>query len=365
MRRAVGLGLVGLLTLLWWAGPAGATVPEGPRLAFVELGSQPERLALKSVDAVGGKPLRLAGGTGETVPSPELFESPSWSSDGERMAFTGLGRIVEQHGIKTRRSRIYLVSAEGGALTAVPGTRDGSQPVLSPDGRSLAFTRFKEERHRAYPGERRRSHRSASTWIVDLATGATHRITPWGRDIATEPTSFSPDGSKLLTVRRREEQSESEIVLMNADGSDPVALAQDATDAVFSPDGSRLAYLRLEARGATRDAHGGSARAKPYTTTDLFTMRPDGSDRRRLTDTPGSLEVWPSWDPSGQRLAVTRFSESRVKGFDALLGAGDSVVELNADGSCPTVVLQADRRSALYGAAWQPGPSRGAGAISC
>jgi len=46
------------------------------------------------------------------------------------------------------------------------------------------------------------------------------------------------------------------------------------------------------------------------------------------------------------------------------LFAGDSIMEINADGSCRTKVLSVPKVT-LFGATWQPGPGREAGPIAC
>jgi Tol biopolymer transport system component len=133
------------------------------------------------------------------------------------------------------------------------------------------------------------------------------------------------------------------------DGSGTDVLAAGATDGVYSPDGSRLALLRL-------GRHRGAG------TTDLFVMDADGSHASRLTSTPGRLELWPSWDPSGRRLA---YAQLRAGGGErALIGFGDSVSEINADGTCRTPIL-ASPQLAFYGPTWQPGAGREAGPIAC
>ena len=47
-----------------------------------------------------------------------------------------------------------------------------------------------------------------------------------------------------------------------------------------------------------------------------------------------------------------------------LFGFGDTIVQINADGSCRAEVLSSPR-AAYFGAAWQPGPGREAGPIGC
>ena len=137
-------------------------------------------------------------------------------------------------------------------------------------------------------------------------------------------------------------------------------LARGSTDGVYSPDGSEIAFLR------THDRRYGSRRSGETgieTTTDLYAMRSDGSHVRRLTRTPLGVELWPSWDPSGERLAYTRFQGGgSLEGF---IGFGDAVLQINADGSCGSPILAGRRGVAYYGASWQPGAGRGAGRIAC
>jgi Tol biopolymer transport system component len=91
-------------------------------------------------------------------------------------------------------------------------------------------------------------------------------------------------------------------------------------------------------------------------------MPVDGSASRRLTDTAKEIEVAPSWDPSGSRLAFIQLGNPFTNaGF---LDIGSAVMEVNADGTCPTKILAA-RHTIYFGAAWRPGPGRAAGQITC
>ncbi len=57
---------------------------------------------------------------------------PRWSPDGKRIAFTGATR--------DQLAKIYLVSAEGGALQQlIPGEGEAADPQWSPDGNRLLF----------------------------------------------------------------------------------------------------------------------------------------------------------------------------------------------------------------------------------
>jgi hypothetical protein len=47
-----------------------------------------------------------------------------------------------------------------------------------------------------------------------------------------------------------------------------------------------------------------------------------------------------------------------------VFGFGDAVMEINADGSCPTKILSAPG-VAFLSPVWQPGPGREAGPIVC
>jgi Tol biopolymer transport system component len=323
-----------------------ASAPEGPRLAVVEFGSRPDRLLLNSVDQAGGEPLRLAGGGKRVRPLPMFFDTPSWSGDGGSIAFVGIGgKVAGSNGFAIQGTQIYVVGADGSGLRPVPGTTESAGPVFSPNGQTIAFTRIRERKRKTRHGGERTTYRSFSVWLVDLAGGGSTRLTPWRNGLLMSPSSFSPDGSTLAISRQKSEHADVEVVAMRLDGGGSTVIARRATQGVYSPDGTKLAFLRVDGNGRS----------------DLFTTNADGTDRRRLTRTPKGLELWPSWDPSGRRLVVTRLTGGTER---ALLGLGDAVIEMNADGSCPRTVLR-DRDIAFFGATWQPGPGHEAEPIGC
>jgi Tol biopolymer transport system component len=282
---------------------------------------------------------------------PFVFSAPSWAADGSRVAFTGLAH--RRNGVAVD---VYLASPDGAGIAKVPGSRMGLDPVLSPDGRTLAFARIKRwvrDRHGKHP----RIFRSVSIWLTGIDGRGTRQLTPWRSDLFQYPASFSPDGS-ALAITRNFKETEHLALVMPLNGAPSTVLAHNAGEPVYSPDGTHLALITV---GKSRTI-GGPHGTTTYAPTELAVANADGSDLHRLTNTPRRLELQPSWDPSGQRLVYT---EMKAGGNEAdFFGIGDSLMEVNADGSCSTRVLS-EPRATLFGATWQPGPGREAGPISC
>lgn len=352
MRRVIRRALAaGVLAILLTAGMATAAAPSGPRLAVVKLSKS--GLELLNVNPSGGQALRLAGGGRNARPFVEFFSTVSWTADGAGVAFTGIAGFSKGDDPEPIR-KVFIANADGSGLRVVRGSNGGTGPVLSPDGRTVAFTRaIQLEPPATFGGKRyEEGFEGSSIWTVDLVTGAKRQLTPWvGRGSYTA-SSFSPDGSTLLATHEGELLSEPEPVALAIDGSGSRRIFEDGGSAVYSPDGTRIAFLRRTMR--SEENREGS--------TDLYVVSSDGTGLRRLTRTPGRNELYPSWDPSGERLAYVRFSAAETEG--AAFGVGDALMQINADGTCQTKVASSPR-AAFYAPAWQPGPDRAAGRIQC
>jgi len=163
----------------------------------------------------------------------------------------------------------------------------------------------------AYPGS---DGRIAFQSGRDVAAGEIYTITPGGS--ATRLTNsngnadpvYSPDGSRIAFV-----SSDNQISVMNADGTDARPVTKGNTpkrSPTWSPDGTRIAFV-----SNSFDVDG-------QTDLEIWSINVDGSGRTQLTDN-SFPDTKPAWSPGGGRIA---FVSAR---------AGDTntnVYVMNADG---------------------------------
>jgi Tol biopolymer transport system component len=136
-----------------------------------------------------------------------------------------------------------------------------------------------------------------------------------------------------------------EIWLMRVDGSDrrrltevepPQNDAAGSAGPAWSPDGTQIVF----------GAQIGTLAEDPRTR-EIYVMRADGTDRRRLTtneDADGS----PSWSPDGKRIAFTRIA---YQGTDV---ASSGVFVMDAVGGNEVRMTQAAWPSLDFSPAWSP-----------
>jgi Tol biopolymer transport system component len=132
-------------------------------------------------------------------------------------------------------------------------------------------------------------------YAVDPDTGEERELSDGVRDYGSD---WSPDGTKI--VYDSEDGGGYGIVIANADGSDPVRIA-DGESPTWSPDGARIAYV-----------HEGQ----------IWIANVDGSEAHPITDGPDatgqtvSFEAgydWnPDWSPDGQAIVYTRVVSERL-----------------------------------------------------
>jgi TolB protein len=161
---------------------------------------------------------------------------------------------------------------------------------------------------------------SKTIWVIDVDGSNAHPLLS-GR--AVEP-SWSPrdDLISFASVLRGAPQpvEETNVFTVRPDGSGIRRLTDNpyACNTSFSPNGRAIAYV------AVTDS--------PF---DIWTMRPDGSDKTRLTGGP-EFDFYPHWSPNAKRIAFGRDPDADPHWSPVFVagGPGPSAIWLmNADGS--------------------------------
>lgn len=128
-----------------------------------------------------------------------------------------------------------------------------SKPSASPDGRMIAFTSDRDGQSRI--------------WIKQLLGGGEEPLTE-GPD--TDP-HFSPDGDSVLFLRN--ENNVLSVFRQSLIGGQARKLVQNATEATWSPDGQRIAFVRSKTVEGRRTGRLGTADAQRGEETVLSTLR--------------------------------------------------------------------------------------------
>lgn len=231
------------------AAGAPALSPDGRSVAF--------STDVVSVATLDGTDLRtIRAGPGMTA------TEPAWASDGRRVAFiegTSSGGVGDE--------RLAIVDLASGSVSVLSVLPSGDRPGWSPDGTGIVYGN----------GD------NGGLAVVTLAGGAIRRLTSDDDGFA----SFSPDGRRLVFERGDPPDASGNqvhhIMVSQADGTGVRQLTFGAADdeyPAWSPDGSWIAFARL-------DSHGGWA---------LWRVSVEGSAPVRIT--PGSAaDLYPTWGP--------------------------------------------------------------------
>jgi len=221
--------------------------PDGTHIAYLHYASE-SVYGVWLVDTAGAAPHQI-------LPGARMYLD--WSPDGTQLAFGAGG--------------IFSVHVSGGPPRAI--VAHGSVPRWSPGGNELAFQSFD-------------TTGVGSIELVAQDGSGLRVLAPPDTESWSEP-DWSPDGTRLVHIRRLGPYGQSDLFVMDTTGHAAVRLTSDGQEdrgPVWSPDGQWIAW-----------SVGTFA-----PTNDLWIMRSDGTGARMLT-TGGDL----SWSPDSRQIVYT------------------------------------------------------------
>jgi eukaryotic-like serine/threonine-protein kinase len=190
-----------------------------------------------------------------------------------------------------------------------------SSPAVSPDGRTIAFTSDRDGQPRI--------------WLKQVTGEGEAPLTSGPDDFPR----FSPDGTQILLSRP--DGASTSLYRAAVLGGEARRVVEGAVEGDWSPDGKRIAFLRLTSE-------------QGQTVTVVAVAQADGSDEHEVAKVPGGMRA-PRWSPDGRQIALVP-----VPGA-LLAGAQQGVVVVGVDDGAVRTVPSPDARRNISAAAWTAG----------
>lgn len=218
--------------------------PDGTRIAFASRRGGAFDIYVMNADGTGTRRL---------TSTKESDSHPTWSSDGNQIAFVrgGLGDI-------------YVMNADGSDARRISDPlAEETDPAWSPDGEWIAYVR----RTPGTPVQ--------EVWLVRPDGSERHALTSQGAKTFTP--AWSPDSTRIVFTSNKDSEV-FELYTIGVDGKavrSVTPTAGDMFEPSWSPDGTKIGYQE-----------GGA----------IFTVELGGGDVEKLTDNEDN-DSSPTWNP--------------------------------------------------------------------
>ena len=331
MTRRMGcLGVVALMMLAACGSGGGAAAPTTSIApTTVDPRREPWIVFEGPIPGAVGNVLVRPDGSGSHPATPDVLlpkdgwqVHPDWSPDGQQLAFAADDADNTGTGEDVITRDIWVAGVDGSNAERIFNCErpcvDADEPAWSPDGTTIAFIAFDDD------------HGSAVNVRLALLDVATKKVSTAfvasGSDAFGWPR-WSPDGTHLvLEVQHWSNPGESgkmtasAIAVVDMTAADPVPTVITDWDSWANyPDWNPKDDLIVFSTRQWTELDVGPS--------NLFTIRPDGSERTALTSfAKGETRaVQPTWTPDGSRII---FTAVEGEGFGQ-----PTMAVINADGS--------------------------------
>ena len=243
-----------------------------------------------AIPATGSMPAMPSGtaaqvGQGSSASVPMASSSTVLQVAGQHKLGTGVIALISLvvlaaagFGVYSFLSRQKSLGFENFTVTVATQTGKAALAAISPDGNYILNVQ--------------RDKGQQSLWLRNVPTNSNTQIVP-PTDDQYQALAFSPDGNYIYFVRSEKAEKNVESLYREPVlGGDAERVVHDIrSNVTFSPDRSRIAFLRTKAQ----EGEG-----------DVIIANVDGSNEKVLVKDNAQMGN-PSWSPDGKWIAVARF----------------------------------------------------------